>query len=117
MDYYARPCLWYHVMQSCCLIMEREKAQHPAGFEPTTFQLNLSLRTHQVYLTGVVSLLARSMRIDVANFFGFEVPAETGDIRRKIDSGIENLDKEDACLYVNKGAIHEVKTRYFNYKY
>ncbi len=62
-------------------------------------------------MTGVVSLLARAMRMDVANFFGFEVPTETETIRRKIESGVEDLDKEDACIFANKGAIHGVKSR------
>ena len=59
-----------------------------------------------------MSLLARAMRIDVANFFGSEVPAEIAEIHQKIESGVESLDKEDACLFSNKGAIHGVATRW-----
>ena len=58
-------------------------------------------------MTGIVSLLARAMRIDVA-----EVPAEIAEIHQKIESGVESLDKEDACLFSNKGAIHGVATRW-----
>ena len=50
-------------------------------------------------MTGIVSLLARAMRIDVANFFGSEVPAEIAEIHQKIESGVESLDKEEVVIF------------------
>jgi hypothetical protein len=64
-----------------------------------------------VYLTGVVSLLARAMRIDVSNFFAYEIPPETPEIYQMIQTGNAKLDSSDACLFANKGAINGVKSR------
>jgi hypothetical protein len=57
------------------------------------------------------------MRIDVSNFFGFEVPPETPDIADQlIKTGSQSLENSDACLYANKGAIHGVTSRLTHYK-
>ncbi len=64
-----------------------------------------------MYLTGVVSLLARAMRIDVSNFFAYEAPPETPDIYQIVQAGNAQLDNSDACWYANKGAINGVKSR------
>jgi hypothetical protein len=49
-------------------------------------------------LTGIVSLLARAMRIDVANFFGFQVPPETPKILETIRSGKTRLDDDQGSI-------------------